>query len=102
MGAGCRSRRAREIGTVVVLSGRFLCGVRADDAVEKAFRAPSLGPIDFLNVLRELIRRRSEVVHDLRRLAQRGEAIGALDIAGKARAVLFSSTPEDADPSEGS
>ena len=68
--------------------------VRAEDPVEKAFRAPSLGPLDLLGLLHELSRRRSEVDYDLRRLIERAEALGTLDIAVKGRAVLAGSQTE--------
>src|SRR5262245_30660210 len=54
--------------------------VRARDPVEVAFRAPGLGPTDLLALLDELTRRRHEIDDDLRRLIQRAEAMGTLDI----------------------
>lgn len=73
---------------------------RAGDVVERMLQAPSLGPLELINLLQELIRRRRDVDHDLRRLIQQAEAIGTLDIAITARRALQGSASAGAEPSE--
>jgi hypothetical protein len=67
---------------------------RADDPVAKAWRSPSIGPMELQRLLSVLAARRQTVDEDLRRLIAAAESIGMLDIVVRARTTLAGNDSE--------
>jgi hypothetical protein len=68
---------------------------RADDPVAKAWRSPSIGPMELQRLLSVLAARRQTVDADLRRLIAAAETLGMLDIVVRARNILLNGVSEE-------